>query len=29
MKYGEEKGNVGNILCAVNYDEFAKIFGGQ
>ena len=29
MKYGEEKGNVGNILGDVNFDEFAKIFGGH
>ena len=29
MKYGEEKGNVGNILGDVNFDEFAKILGGH
>ena len=29
MKYGEDKGNVGNILGDVNFDEFAKIFGGH
>ena len=29
MKYGEAKGNVGNILGDVNFDEFAKIFGGH
>lgn len=29
MKYGEEKGNVGNLLGDVPFDEFAKIFGGH
>ncbi|MDG2007864.1 MAG: thiamine pyrophosphate-binding protein [Alphaproteobacteria bacterium] len=29
MKYGEEKGNVGNILGDVPFDEFAKVFGGH
>ena len=29
MKYGEDKGNVGNLLGDVNFDEFAKIFGGH
>jgi acetolactate synthase-1/2/3 large subunit len=29
MKYGEEKGNVGNILGDVNFDEFAKMMGGH
>ena len=29
MKYGEEKGNVGNLLGDVPFDEFAKVFGGH
>ena len=29
MKYGEEKGNVGNILGDVDFDEFAKVLGGH
>ena len=29
MKYGEEKGNIGNLLGDVPFDEFAKIFGGH
>jgi acetolactate synthase-1/2/3 large subunit len=29
MKYGEEKGNVGNILGDVHFDEFAKVLGGH
>ncbi|MDA1283589.1 MAG: thiamine pyrophosphate-binding protein [Proteobacteria bacterium] len=29
MKYGEEKGNIGNLLGDVPFDEFAKVFGGH